>query len=76
MELLRVEALARSGSVHDARVAVRRLSGSLKSLGVVDPDLLTAFEAVVQGDLPDLDLLRVLRGRAEEQIVERLRRAV
>ena len=76
MELLRVEALARSGSVHDARAAVRRLSGSLESLGVVDPDLLSSFEAVVQGDLPDLDLLRTLRERAEEQIVERLRRAV
>ena len=76
MELLRVEALARSGSVHDARAAVRRLSGSLESLGVIDPDLLSSFEAVVQGDLPDLDLLRTLRERAEEQIVERLRRAV
>ncbi len=76
MCLLGVEALARSGDPVRARAIANRLSDELKSLGAADPDLLESLEAALGGDLPDVDLLETLRTRAQEQISERLRRAV
>jgi tetratricopeptide (TPR) repeat protein len=76
MQLLHVEALARSGATTRARELVSGLSMEVKSLGAVDPDLLASLEAALQGDLLDVDLLATLRSRAQEQIAERFRRAV
>lgn len=76
MRFLAVEALARGGAYPSARDAYADLAANVRSLGVVEPDLLTSLEAVLSGDLPDVDLLESLRSRAQEQIVERLRRAV
>lgn len=76
MRLLGVEAQARAGAFSQARDAFGALAGKVHALGVVDPDLLASLEAALRGDLPDLDLLETLRSRAQEQIAERLRRAV
>ncbi len=76
MRLLRVEALARSGDSARAREVVFRLSEEVTALGAADPDLLTSLESALGGDLPDVDLVEILRNRAQEQISERLRRVV
>lgn len=76
MQLLRVEALARSGASTRARDLVSELTEHVATLGAVDPDLLESLEAALQGDLPDVDLVETLRNRAQEQILERFRRAV
>lgn len=76
MQLLGVEALARAGALSRARGAYAELAARLQVRGVVDADLLDSLEAALSGDLPDVDLLESLRSRAQEQIVERLRRAI
>ena len=76
MLLLRVEALARSGSAVVARGLLGEVSRRVRALGAVDAAVLESLEAALRGDLPDVDLLQVLRTRAEVQISERLRRAV
>ncbi|MCL4809225.1 MAG: hypothetical protein KJ062_15775, partial [Thermoanaerobaculia bacterium] len=76
MRLLRVEALTRTGAFSQARDTFGALAGKVQALGIVEPDLLASLEAALQGDLPDVDLLETLRNRAQEQIAERLRRAV
>ncbi len=76
MRLLEVEAQARAGAFSQARDAFGAMAGKVQALGVVDPELLASLEASLQGDLPDVDLLETLRNRAQEQIAERLRRAV
>lgn len=75
MALLRVEALVRSGAASDARVALRDLNQELKALRAVDSNLIDSMEAALAGDLPDVDLVGRIRGQAEEQLQERLRRA-
>ena len=76
MQLFQVEALVRSGAIPAARQLVRTVSGELSDLGAVDPNLLVSLEAALQGDLPEVDLVQTLRGRAQEQLAERLRCAV
>lgn len=76
MHLLEVEALARAGAFPQARRAYASLAERLQGLSVVDPDLVASLEAALAGDLPDLELLESLRGQAQGQVVERLRRAV
>lgn len=75
MRLLLVEALARAGATARAREVFQILNEHIRDLGAVDSELVESLEAALQGDLPDLDLLAVLRDRAEEQISDRLRRA-
>lgn len=76
MHLLRVEALVRSGEYERARRLLGSLAGEVRVLEAVDPELLDSFEAALGGDLPDIDLVGTLRTQAQEQISERLRRAV
>lgn len=76
MGLLRVEALARSGDSVQARRVAACLADEVRALGAADPDLLESLEAALRGDLPNVDLVETLRNRAQEQISERLRRAV
>ena len=76
MLLFRAEALARSGAYSLAREHLRGFAERVKEFGVVDADVLDSLEAALRGDLPDVDLFEVLRAQAEEQISERLRRAV
>ncbi|MBP7678762.1 MAG: tetratricopeptide repeat protein, partial [Thermoanaerobaculia bacterium] len=73
MALFRVEALARCGALEEARrsFAVFAIAGR----STLDPDLLESLETVLRGDIPDADLLARLRGRAETQLADRLRRA-
>ena len=72
MALFRVEALARCGALEEARrsFAVFAIAGR----SALDPELLESLETVLRGDIPDADLLARLRGRAETQLADRLRR--
>lgn len=76
MSLLRIEALVRSGAAGVARNALRDLNQELKALRAVDSNLMDSLEAALAGDLPDVDLVEKIRGQAQEQVQERLRRAV
>lgn len=76
MKLFRIEALARSGAASLARGLLRDLSAEIRRLGAVDSTVLESLEAAMRGEIPDVNLVEVLRERAEEQIAGRLRRAV
>jgi len=73
MALFRIEALARAGAREEARRSFAVFSGAVRS--ALDPELLESLESVLRGDIPDADLLARLRGRAETQLADRLRRA-
>lgn len=75
MELFRVEALARLGDCRAARAALAALRRTVREQDAIDGTVLASLSEVLAGESPDFDLLGVLRERAEEHLVERLRRA-
>ena len=47
---------------------LRSVAEALRESNAVDPEVLQSLEAALSGDIPDVDLVAVLRSRAEEQI--------
>ena len=76
MTLFEVEALARAGETGAARAVLQSVSRFVRERDAVDDEILASLEHVLSGESPDVDLLALLRSRAEEQLGERLRQAV
>jgi anti-sigma factor RsiW len=76
MELIRVEALARLGDSRAARAAFADFRRKVLEQRAIDADVLASLTDVISGESLDVDLLGTLRVRAEDQIEDRLRRAV
>jgi tetratricopeptide (TPR) repeat protein len=76
MGLFRVEALARAGNGPAARSLLLSLQQTVREQDAIDGDVLASLEEILSGETVDFDLLATLRARAENQIEERLRRAV
>lgn len=76
MKLFEVEALARAGQSGTARVVLLSVSRLVRARDAVDDEILASLEHVLSGETTDVDLLALLRSRAEEQLEERLRKAV
>lgn len=75
MILFRVEALSRTGATSEARHVLQGVAEALCATNAVDTEVLQSLDVALSGDIPDIDLIAVLRSRAEEQISVRLRRA-
>lgn len=69
-----IESLARAGSWLRADALFARFKTEVEEKNALDPPLLSSLGAILSGETRDLDLLEVLRERAEEGL-RRLRRA-
>lgn len=69
-----IASLARAGAWQRADALFARFRSEVEQLNALDPQLLSSLGAILSGETRDLDLLEVLRERAEEGL-RRLRRA-
>lgn len=69
-------ALAEAGRWSAYVSMLNGVSRFVRERDAVDDEILDSLEHVLSGESPDVDLLALLRSRAEEQLGERLRQAV